>query len=97
MQLSLNFVENLILHLFVLAVTRLRAVDRSWTVVLRRSPLQAKTRCLLVLEFSLLFFNHLCETFSGINASLNFVDEAFLEFCRAEEREANLGARFLRR
>ena len=85
MQLSLNFVENLILHLFVLAVTCLRAVDRSWTVELRRSPLQAKTRCLLVLEFSFLFFYHLSEAFSGINARLNFVDEALLEFRRAEE------------
>ena len=85
MQLSLNFVENLILHLFVLAVTRLWAVDRSWTVVLRRSTLQAKTCCLLVLEFSFLFFNHLTETFSGIDVWLNLIDEALLEFRRTEE------------
>ena len=81
----MNFVENLILHLFVLAVTCLRAVDRSWTIELRRTPLEAKTRILMVLEFSFLFFNHLSKSFSGINASLNFIDEALSEFRRAEE------------
>ena len=85
MQLRLNFVENVILHLFVLAVTRLRAVNCRWTVVLGRSPLQAKASSLLVVELALLLFNHLTETLSGISGSLNFLDEALLEFGRAEE------------
>lgn len=108
-ELRLDLIEDVILHLLILAVTRVRAIKDSGTVlvlahtlaVLVQSLLQACVQLvsdlgcghLLSLELELVLLDGLVQALRGLIGLP--LDEALLQLCRTEERETNFCAGLL--